>query len=549
MASLRGQYKYRGLFLLLCCSIFLHCQYVSSLNTAIFTVGGLVEGKESPLLLIENNVCPDLPALPQRRLAGLLGNLNDSIIFCGGREDLLRLNNECWIYEPKLQEWVEIEPLPRALAGATAITMDDTLWVFGGVKEEDFYTDVYNTEDYQSTEKVLEYYDYFVEETGNDVFFYDLDTKKWQNLNNGLPMNIQGSCAVQAFNETILILGGKNEQNFSHGSNMIWPFDPVNGSFESPTQWPSMRFDRYFHGCSVIEYNGVPYIIVVGGLGECQEISENTKKKSKTKFHQNQNHFHSKNEDSCSRKVEILPLPTNDDFDKAIDGNLAHVIAWKPLADLNYPHAFMPAVGKIDGMIFVIGGGQKKIEIFEESIGKWASIGHIQPRFFGSSLTLPRASWMESCKLEPNLGIHDYYQAKTKEKLKGKQWLCFGENLVISDQDAENLVHSKGVTSEVRISPESLYEGCTVPSCHYPHPFRHVSTFHKRSTSVTCNVFDLGKASSRVECHLECQKHWKPINDTTVTTCYPETSRNDHFYGSKLTNFTIDYLECQRMDD
>ena len=72
---------------------------------------------------------------------------------------------------------------------------------------------------------------------------------------------------------------------------------------------------------------------------------------------------------------------------------------------------------------------------------------------------------------------------------------------------------------------------------------------HSRSTSVTCNVFDLGKASSRVECHLECQKHWKPINDTTVTTCYPETSRNDHFYGSKLTNFTIDYLECQRMDD
>ena len=66
----------------------------------------MVEGKESPLLVIENNVCPDLPALPQRRLAGLLGSLNDSIIFCGGREDLLRLNNECWIYEPRLQEWV-----------------------------------------------------------------------------------------------------------------------------------------------------------------------------------------------------------------------------------------------------------------------------------------------------------------------------------------------------------------------------------------------------------------------------------------------------------
>ena len=52
---------------------------------------------------------------------------------------------------------------------------------------------------------------------------------------------------------------------------------------------------------------------------------------------------------------------------------------------------------------------------------------------------------MESCKLEPNLGIHDYYQAKTQEKLKGKQWLCFGENLVISDQDVNNIVNSKGM--------------------------------------------------------------------------------------------------------
>ena len=54
-------------------------------------------------------------------------------------------------------------------------------------------------------------------------------------------------------------------------------------------------------------------IIVVGGLGECQERSEN--KEKSTKLH--------RNVDSCSRKVEILPLPTNDDFDKAIDGNLA----------------------------------------------------------------------------------------------------------------------------------------------------------------------------------------------------------------------------------
>ena len=46
----------------------------------------------------------------------------------------------------------------------------------------------------------------------------------------------------------------------------------------------------------------------------------------------------------------------SDIFEHTVD-TLESVIAWKPLADLNYPHAFMPAVGKIDGMIFVIGFG------------------------------------------------------------------------------------------------------------------------------------------------------------------------------------------------
>ena len=42
---------------------------------------------------------------------------------------------------------------------------------------------------------------------------------------------------------------------------------------------------------------------------------------------------------------------------KAIDGNLDSIIAWRPLDNLNYPHAYMPAVGYIDDSIFVIGGG------------------------------------------------------------------------------------------------------------------------------------------------------------------------------------------------
>ena len=78
-----------------------------------------------------------------------------------------------------------------------------------------------------------------------------------------------------------------------------------------------------------------------------------------------------------------------------------------------------------------------QVEMFDFEVGKWHSFGKVPSRFFGSSLVLPWAPWMAGCELEPNLGIHDYYQDKTREKLKGKQWLCFGEDLVISDEDSK----------------------------------------------------------------------------------------------------------------
>ena len=66
---------------------------------------------------------------------------------------------------------------------------------------------------------------------------------------------------------------------------------------------------------------------------------------------------------------------------------------------------------------------------------------------------------------------------------------------------------------------------------------------------MTCQVIDIGTPKYRVECHLKCQNHWKPINGTTETTCFPEWGRKrDQSYERKLTNFTIDYLECQRND-
>ena len=37
--------------------------------------------------------------------------------------------------------------------------------------------------------------------------------------------------------------------------------------------------------------------------------------------------------------------------------------------------------------------------------------------------------------MEPNLGIHKYHQKKTAQMLEGKQWICNGEHLQMSDQE------------------------------------------------------------------------------------------------------------------
>ena len=121
---------------------------------------------------------------------------------------------------------------------------------------------------------------------------------------------------------------------------------------------------------------------------------------------------------------------------------------------------------------------------------------------------------------------------------------------VISNLDqSKHRSISKGTLKEhlKSIAPE----GCTVPSCHFPHPFRgqRPTSSAMEKSGVRCHVKDMGNMKSiRVECSLQCQKHWKPINGTTMTTCFPEANRDfDAFTGMrKLTNFTIDYLECQR---
>ena len=84
-------------------------------------------------------------------------------------------------------------------------------------------------------------------------------------------------------------------------------------------------------------------------------------------------------------------------------------------------------------------------------------------------------------------------------------------------------------------------ESCTVPGCHYPHPFRK----KVQKSSINCEIKSMGSPNYHVECTMACRKGWEPLDNIDRTVCFPQDiALND---AKKLTNFTMDYLECKRV--
>jgi len=479
-------------------------------HEGLLMVGGSYKDQdvEGTLALLDRSLCYALSPLPEKRRAGLFSQLNESsLLYCGGRKSLLEINTECWTYTK--DSWEAIEPLPRAIAGAASLGLGNKVWVFGGVVEEDYYDLKESEEDAFSNEPSpsiqLDYYDYVIEETGNDIYIYD--GEKWQSSVTSLPYPLQGSCAVE-FMGKILLIGGKNEKDIWQGSKSILQFDPENQTWAHRGLWPSTNLQHFYHGCSKAVVKGLPGIVVAGGQG-CGYVHE-----------------------GCSNKVEFLALPSQGivahDLDKGLDG----IIRWEAMPDLHFPHAYNPAVAYVKEKLYVVGGGDfdltmasDKIEMFEN--GQWWSFGALPMRSFGSSIGILAASaFMQGCQLEPNLGIHGYYQRRTMEKLKGKQWICDAEQLLYADQEEQ---------------PINFMESCTIPGCHYPHPFRK----KVQKSSINCQIKHPATPQYHVECSMACRKGWKALDDIHTTICSPQNLPLDD--SKKLTNFTMDYLECKKI--
>merc|ERR1711976_21978 len=476
-------------------------------HEGLLIVGGTNKDQDSEgtLALLDRSLCYALSPLPEKRRAGLFAQVNEtSLLYCGGRKSLLEINTECWTYSK--DSWTVSEPLPRAIAGATSLGLGTKVWVFGGVIEEDYYDSYYITKESEAEPSQLDYYDYVIEETGNDIYMYD--GEKWTSSGTSLPQPLQGSCAVE-FAGQILLIAGKNEKDLWQGSKSVWQFDPENETWaHHQGWWPLTNWPHFYHGCSQAVVKGVPGIVVAGGQG-CGCIHE-----------------------GCSTKVEFLTLPSSlgniaHELDKGLDGS----VKWETLPDLHFPHAYTPAVAYVKEKLYVVGGGNfdltmasDKIEMFEN--GQWWSFGALPMRSFGSSLGISAASaFIQGCQLEPNLGIHGYYQRRTTEKLKGKQWICDAEQLLYADQEEQ---------------PINFMESCTIPGCHYPHPFRQ----KVQKSSINCQIKGLASPQYHVECAMACRKGWKPLDDIDSTICSPLNLPLDR---KKLTNFTMDYLECEKI--
>ncbi len=145
------------------------------------------QDQETPLALVDKTVCSSLPPLPEKRRSGFLAKVNQTLFYCGGRQSLLEIRFECWKFDIANKTWVEAEPLPRSLTGASAIGLDGKLWVFGGTVEEDFYENRALEEEFEYYQAQVQneyYYDYVIEKTGSGEssqkrFFYHLVTLFW----------------------------------------------------------------------------------------------------------------------------------------------------------------------------------------------------------------------------------------------------------------------------------------------------------------------------------------------------------------------------------
>jgi len=387
-----------------------------------------------------NSFCPKaLPQLPSSRFAasGCYFPSSDSILVCGGRENILSLTSSCLLFTNDKQTWEEAWPLPAAVAGAATLCIGDKMLLIGGVIEEDYYQGEDSEGEY--------YYDYSTEVATVQAVEFDMQTKTWTD-SISLQEPLQGACGV-AFDEELFIIGGKNDKDCNYGSDQVL-WRNIREDFWK--QGPTMNQAKFHHGCAISEYQGNSGIVTAGGIG-----------------------LH-----SFGESVEFLYI----DHGKPAN-------SWISLPKLTTSHPHAPTIGHLGMKMFVHGGvgdpyqdEEDKTEILVD--GKWKPISGLGiSRSFGLGISVPD-SWTDDCRMKPNFGVHPYFKKIGQNQLNNYFWICNEDKLQIPFEP---------LNSSSRFLRNN---GCTVPGCQ----FSRVPQNLIKAGNFSCQVRNTSLVECQISC-------------------------------------------------
>lgn len=332
--------------------------------------------------------------------------------------------------------------------------------------EEDYY----QGEDREGED----FYDYSTEVASDQGLEFEMKVKKWKE-GPSLPEPLQGGCGI-AWEGKMMVIGGKNDRECSFGTDRVLLWDEERRMW---TDGPRMNHPRFHHGCAIMEIDGQKGVVAAGGLGL----------------------------ENFGDSVEFLPIFSDGLAEK-----------WTHLSKLSFPHPNQPIVGQLGGRFVVHGGGGFPYPGGEDTTevwinGTWMPISNLGiARSFGLGISVAE-NWMETCRMEPNFGIHPYHRLQGQAWLDNKLWFCKDDKLEIpfESKDHEN-------------PPVS---SCTVPGCQFAQVPGH---FMKKGT-FGCQVQNM----TQVMCQISCKPGYKPWAGEHSSVC----TRNGNGFQNK-------FLECSQ---
>jgi len=191
---------------------------VAVVGDAILVAGGQYGGNQAIASVLSyrarTNSWATEPSLPQARVSGALAAVGNTLVFMGGEVPLLlRQETKATVYLKRAsdREWTTGAALPVATKAMSAVSINDTIYMFGGVRDG-----------------VI------------SAACLSFDLRAWHNV---APMRMprSSSCAV-VYNHTAFVFGGWNGESAVATVEM---FDPIANAWQALSPMPTAR-----SGCS-----------------------------------------------------------------------------------------------------------------------------------------------------------------------------------------------------------------------------------------------------------------------------------------------------------